>query len=119
MAINKQHLAQSKPTWTTSSSILSPIEDQTIIIQQIIVCNTTASAATFSIFLDNDGTTYDQTTALIYGYELGANDMMMFSFGQDAESGLYLTDVSGSLALKSDTASALTFTINGAIMVAG
>jgi len=119
MAINKRHLAQSRPADTSSVSIVSPIADQIIIIQQIIVCNSTAAAATFNIYLDNDGTTYGQATALYFGYSLAANTSIIISFSQDSESGLYLTNIAGNLAVSSGTASALTFTVNGAIMVAG
>jgi len=119
MAFIKEHLGQARPANTTAVSIVTPINDQIVIIQQIIVCNTTGSAATFRIFLDNDGTTYSEATALIYDYSLDANDMIEFSFGQDSISGLYMTNIAGNLAIRSGTASALTYTINGTIMVSG
>lgn len=119
MAINKQHLAQSRPANTSAASILSPIEDQIIIIQDIIICNTTTSSVYFRIFLDNDGTTYSEVTAIVYDHELAANDMMILSFGQDSSSGLYMNNPSGNLAIRSSTSLALTFTVNGAIMVSG
>lgn len=115
MALARKHLAQSRPTNTNATSVLTGISQQIVIIQEIIICNTTSSAATYRIFLDNDGTTYDQTTALVYDATIAANDMIIIPYAFSVDSGLYLTTSAGNLAVRSGTASALTFTVNGAI----
>ena len=115
MAFVRSHLAQSRPANTNAASILTGIDQQVVVIQQIIVCNQTASAATYRIFLDNDGTTYSEVTALFYDVSQAANSSSIIELGFSVDSGLYLTSSSGNLAIRSGTANALTFTVNGGI----
>lgn len=103
-------LAQTRPAGTSAVSVYSP--DDKAIIKQIIVCNTTSSAAAFSIYLDEDGTTYDQTTALYYAHNINANDTVPIVFAEE-EGWLPMNSSAGNLAIQTDTGSALTFTIIG------
>lgn len=103
-------LGQSRPANTTAVSIYSPAANVIGFIQRIHICNTTGSAATCRIFLDNDGTTYDQTTALEYDKSIGANNSLEFDYG---EQGMPMSDDSGNLAIRTDTNNALTFTVWG------
>ena len=114
MAFIPTHLGQSRPSGTTAASILAGAANKIELIQQIIIANNTASAANASVYLDNDGTTYDQTTCLLYSVSIPANSTLVMSFGSDWQSGLYLTGT-GNLAVQTGTGSALTFTINGGI----
>jgi len=88
-------------------SIFSPDRRDRFTIENIIICNTTASAATYRIFLDNDGSTYDATTAIAYDVSLAGNATDII------EVNLYMTDPAGNLAVRTGTGNALTFTVNG------
>ena len=70
--VNKQ-LAQIRPANTTAVSAYSPAANVRTEIKRIVICNTTGSAVTFQLFLDDNGTIYDQTTALFYDVSLAAD----------------------------------------------
>ena len=101
-------LAQSHPANTTAVSAYSPAVGVSVQITRVVICNTTGSGATFRIFLDNDGTTYDETTALFFDETLAANTSRLI------EAEWWLDNSDGNLAVRTDTNSALTFTFFGA-----
>ena len=76
MATKLKQLGQIRPANTTAVSLYSPGADTQTIIKSIIVCNTSGSSATFRIFVDDNGTTYDQATALFYDVALAANNTL-------------------------------------------
>ena len=100
-------LAQARPANTTEVSIYSPSKVDRYIVTHIVICNTTSSSATFRLFHDEDGTTYDETTALLWDISLAGNTSM--TFGCD----IYLNSPSANLAVKSGTGNALTYTVYG------
>jgi hypothetical protein len=108
MSIQEKQLGQLRPTDTTAASLYSPGSSTTWVAKSLIVCNTTGSAATFRIFHDEDGTTYDETTALYFDKSVPANDSIEVS--------LFLagSNSSGNVAARTDTANALNFTLYGA-----
>ncbi len=101
-------LAQSRPANTSAANLYSPAANRRAIVSTIIICNTTGSAAVASVFADVDGTTKDQTTALIYAKSVAANDRLELLF----EDGLEL-DEDGTIGIQSGTNDALTFTLLG------
>ncbi len=101
-------LAQLRPADTNAASLYSPPDNRAVELTKLVICNTTGSAATFRVFLDDNGTTYDQTTALIYDPEIGGN----LTWEQDLE-GWGMVDTTGNLAVRTGTADALTFTLFG------
>lgn len=107
--IREKQLGQLRPADTTAASLYSPA-GETAIIKSIVVCNTTASAAAFRIFLDDNGTTYDQTTALFYDANINANETV------EIDTYWPMNDSTGNLAVRTDTGSALTFTAFGAVI---
>ena len=76
-------------------------------IRSIVVCNTTGSASTFSIYLDDDGTTYDGTTQLFNDVDIAAGETIIIEgvFGMD--------DDTGNLAVQAGDADAVCFTVFG------
>lgn len=107
---NVRQLAQVRPPNTNAMSVLSAGIKRKVVVTSVVLCNTTTAAATFSIFLDKDGTTYDQTTALFYGITLAANTTEMIEF----RAGLPMDpQTAGNLAIQIGTSSAITFTFNG------
>ena len=108
MAIQEKQLGQLRPANTTAASLYSPAASTTAIIKTITVANNTGSAATYRIFMDDDGTTYDQSTALFYDISLAANSTDVL------DSFLAMNNSSGNLAVRVGTANAITFTAFGA-----
>ena len=104
--IQEMQLGQSRPSGTTAVSIYSPTSG-TWICKSIIVCNSSSSLARYSIYHDEDGTTYDETTALFFSVEIHANTTVMIDIFMAG------SDPSGNVAVQTDTADALTFTMYG------
>jgi len=103
----RKQLGQLRPPNTTATSIYSPPASTTTIITSLVICNTTGSSVKARVFIDDDGTTYDQSTALIYDPDIAANTTVEFS--------IYWTmnDDNGNLAVRTETNDALTFTVFG------
>jgi len=107
-SIQEQQLGQLRPANTTAASLYSPGTGITTIIKAITICNTSGGAVTFRIFLDNDGTTYDQTTALFYDIALAADTTIQI------DSYYAMNNSSGNLAVRTSSNDAITFTCFGA-----
>lgn len=105
---NSTLLAQSRPSGTSAVSAYAPLARIKALITQIVVCNTTGGSVNLSIYLDADGTTYDQTTALYYTVALAANSTLLIPF----TNGLPIANP-GNLAVQTSSANALTFSIIG------
>ena len=110
MAFQEKQLAQHRENSTNAVSIYSPGNSQTAIIKTITLCNTTGSAATFRLFLDDDGTTYDESTARYYDKSLdGKATLEINTFWA-------MNDPDGNLAFQNATANAITITVDGAVI---
>lgn len=101
-------LFQSRPSGTTAVSAFTasmPTE-----LTAIYVCNTTGSAVDFSIYHD-DGSTFDQTTALFYATALAANETRLITVSAD-NAGLLMRE-GDQIGVQSSAADALNFTAYG------
>ncbi len=107
MAHVLKQLGQSRPANTTAVSIYSPGASTETVIHNIVVSNTSASSAAYRICVDDNGTTYDETTAMFWDVSLGANSTDIL------ELKICMNNSTGNLSVRTDTASALTFTVNG------
>lgn len=107
MGLNYAQLGQSRPGDTSINSVYSPGAGVQAIIKRIVVCETAGGTAAFRICHDEDGTTYDETTAIYWDHAITANDTV----AEDVD--ICMGDANGNLAVRSDTPSALTFTIYG------
>lgn len=110
MAMQEQQLGQLRPANTSAASLYSPGSSETAIVYSIVVCNTSGADATYRIFHDDNGTTYDETTALFWDVTLTADssDILEMKVSMD--------DSSGNLAVRTDTANAITFTAYGVVI---
>ena len=108
MALQEKQLGQLRPANTTAASIYSPGAGVTAIIRNITVCNLTAVAVNFSIFHDDDGTTYDETTALFFVVRVEKNQTLQLT------AYAAMNNPAGNLAVKTETSSSLNFTVYGA-----
>jgi len=105
--IIKKQLAQARENSTDAVSVYTPPRGLTGVITGIRVCNTTSSPVKVRIFLDHDGTTYDESTALIYDMEVPANGII-----SDTDV-FHMNNQDGHLAYRSETANALTVSVTG------
>jgi len=107
-AIQEKQLGQARENSTNAVSVYSPAISVTAIIKSVVICNQSGAPATFRIFLDADGTTYDQTTALYYDSAIAAATTVQI------ETFWPMSDVAGNLAYRSSVSNALTISIFGA-----
>ncbi len=105
---NAQVLGQARPANGTAVSIYGPADRTKALIFGINIANTTSSSATYRLFIDEDGTTYDQSTALAYDVSIAANNQVLLEY----RDGLPIENP-GNLAIRVGTNSALTFTAYG------
>ena len=106
--IAESQLGQSRPpTGGTAVSAYSPGASTTAIIKSITVCNQSGVADTYRIFLDDDGTTYDATTALFFDVAIAADETHILSVYWPMD------DATGNLAVSAASNNAVTFTIFG------
>jgi len=108
MALQEKQLGQARPAGTSPVSIYSPGAGVTAIIKNITICNSTGVKTQFSIYHDDDGTTYDQTTALFFTVDIERNSTITLP------AFMAMNDASGNLAIQTATANALTFSVYGA-----
>lgn len=108
MDLQERQLGQLRPTNTSAASLYSPPALTTAIIKGLTICNTTSTPATFRVFNDDDGATYDETTALFFDAEIRGNTTVSVT-GFKA-----MNNSAGNFAVRTDTADALTFTLFGA-----
>lgn len=104
-----QLLGQSRPGNTTAVTIYSPDSGVHTRITRVIVCNTASTSQKFRIFLHNTGTTYDETTALFWDIVTPTDTTV------EIEGDWWMTNSSGNLAVRTDSASAFTFSIFGIV----
>jgi len=107
MAQNLKQLGQLRPSNTTAVSLYSPAASTETMVKSIIVANTSGVPAAYRIFNDDNGTTYDETTALFWDIVIAAVTTHTLEFN------LMMDDSTGNLAVRTDTNDALTFTCYG------
>lgn len=111
-----KQLGQLRPANTTAASIYSPDANvSSVEIQTIVVCNTGGATPNFRIFHDDNGTTYDETTALFWDEVMVANTTQIFSYPKG--SGILMDNTSGNIAVRTSANDAITFTIYGTEVV--
>jgi hypothetical protein len=107
MAHTIKQLGQARPTGITAESIYSPPADTESIIHNILIANTSGADATFRLFVDDNGTTYDEGTAIAWDILIEADTMVSIS------EKITMNNSSGNLAVRTSVVQALTFTVNG------
>ena len=105
-------LGQSRPSDTNNTAIyVASLKTE---ICRIIIANTTGSSATFRLFHDQGGSTYDESNALAFDVTIAANSIndnfQSFQMGNGIT--LAATD---SFGIRSSVANALTFSIYGVV----
>ena len=108
MAFQEQQIGQARENSTNAVSVYSPAASTTAVIKTIFVCNQSGASATFRLFVDDDGTTYDENTALYWDVSVPANYTLKI------ETFVAMNDQTGNIAYRSSVANALTITMFGA-----
>jgi hypothetical protein len=108
MTLQEKQLGQLKPANTTAASLYSPGAGVTAIVKSIWICNTTSATATFRIFVDDDGSTYDESTSLFWDVSLSGNTTI------ELNTFIALNNSTGNLGVRTSSANTLTFTAFGA-----
>lgn len=109
MAISGFQIAQVRPGVTTTVSAFTA--SMLTQVTRIVISNTTGTAANASVFHDDDGSTFDATTALLFAKSVPANDTITIE-AQSENSGIGIAK-NGQIGVQTGTASALTFTLYG------
>ena len=99
-------LGQLRPANTTAAAVYTKTAGRVVWLDKLFVCNNT-TAATCRVCLDANGSTYDQTTALYYDYNIADNTTLIIDIGA------YLETEGGSIGVRTSINDALTFTLFG------
>ena len=105
--ITEKQLGQLRPANTTAASLYSPAASTTWVAKTLIICNTTTALAKARVFHDEDGSTYDETTALFWDMEIDPGESAVI------DGLLSGSTAAGNVGVRTDTNSALTFTLYG------
>lgn len=106
--IQEKQLGQTRPSTTTAAGLYSPAASITWIAKSLVICNTSTSLAKARVFHDEDGSTYDETTAILWDIEIEPGESAFI------DSLLAGSTDAGNVGVRTDTANALTFTLYGA-----
>ena len=107
MAETYKQLGQLRQADTTATSVYSPSQGKMVIIKTIVIANTSGADATVRLFLDDDGTTYTEVTALAWDVLVPADSVVQFD-------GAYtMNNESGNFAYRTSVGDALTITLFG------
>lgn len=105
-----RQLGQLRPANTTPQTLYTPADGIIAKNVVVIVCNVSAGNANYSIYHDDNGTTYDQTTALHYGVQLTSGTA---ATPVSIDIPIHMDDDTGSIGVQTSVADALTFTAYG------
>ncbi len=114
MAFQEKQLGQARENSTNAVSVYSPGADTTTIIKGFDIVNTDTVSALVRVFVDDDGTTYDESTVISPGWDVsippnGSITRNCF---------IPMNNSSGNFAYRSSVANALTITVFGAEVTA-
>jgi hypothetical protein len=111
MDLQEKQLGQLRPADTTAASLYNPGANTTAVIKGLVICNTSSSNAKFRVFNDDDGTTYDETTALFFDAPIAPGQTL------EVDGFKAMNNSAGNFAVRTNTANAITFTLYGAEIV--
>jgi hypothetical protein len=106
----KRLFAQVRPSATTPQDAYTPQNDNIDhVLQYVHVANTTISTSTFSIYLPQLGTTYDDGTVLFRNIEIDAYSTIQIDMGREG----IVIPYGSTLGVRANTANSITFTLHG------
>lgn len=107
MAIDYTQLAQVRAATTANTDLYQsgPAETVQIFIK---ICNTTSAPALVRVFHDQNGTTYDETTALVWDMKILPGALLELDH-------IFFNNAAGHIAYRTSVANALTATVYGVV----
>lgn len=112
MAFQEKQLGQARENSTNAVSVYSPGAAVTGIIREIWLANVTDAAAKYSLYCDDDGTTYSEATCLAMEQTLEAYESRRIPCW------IPMFQNAGNFAYKNGTANAIVCTLFGAEITA-
>ena len=103
-----KQLAQEELT-NSATSIYSPGTDEEVEITAIYISNRDGKDRWFNMWHDEDGTTYDDTTALFVEVDIPGDSTLVI------EDPIYLNNAAGNLAMEAEANNDMTVTIYGKV----
>jgi len=100
-------LAQARFANTTPASIYQSSSGQQVQVF-VKICNVSSAEVLLRFFHDTDGTTFDESTAIVWDMELPPGYTLELDH-------IFIDNPAGNLAYRTSVASALTVTVYGAI----
>ena len=101
----RKQLAQAELT-TTATSLYTPNTNVETVITSIVITATSSQNRWISIFHDDDGTTYDDTTVLIDEQDISSSETFIY------DNEIYMNGA-GNLAFEAEQSNIFTATIYG------
>lgn len=99
-------LGQLRPANTTAASIYTVGASTIGVSKQIIITNVSNNTAKYRVFLDNSGSTYDETTSIAWDVSLPKGSYDVIDVWQPLAA-------TGTVGVRTSIASALNFTVSG------
>lgn len=101
-------LGQVRPSGTSAVSLYQPPADTDTIVSMIKCCNVNdTQSASVSVYLDDDGSTFDVTTALHYQVSVAPGETF------EITGTITLNNPDGAIGVQTSIANAITFTVFG------
>lgn len=91
----------------------TPNDTTRAIVKTMVVCNTTGSATTYSVWVNQAGTATGDEFAHYKTFPLAANATDVHTFAGDSETGIILFGSNASIIVAAAVASAVNFTLYG------
>lgn len=107
MGLEKQ-LAQKRENGTSAVSVYAPVASINARIDQIIVANTAATQIKVRIFLDANGSTFDESTAIAWDIPIDVGSVLVLPVSSHITG-----NTRGNFGYRTDTANGATITIDG------
>lgn len=108
----KRVLGQVRPAGTSNTTLYAPNAGFIGSVLKLYVCNNTGGAVACRVFVDEDGTTFDESTAIAWDKSVGANDFIVIE-GLVVTGKKHSIASGGAIGVRSATGNALTFTAFG------
>jgi len=102
-----KQLGQARENSTSAVSVYSPPASTETVIKSILIANTSGADAIIRMFVDDDGTTYDESTTIAWDVNIPADTVW------DREVTICMNNSAGNFAYRSSVANALTITLFG------
>lgn len=103
----EEYLTTAVPIGTTAGSLYSPATGEQVYLTRIWIANTDTGVQQYSLYFDNDGTSYTTSTAIASLVTLDAGA------GEYVDINIPMKNSAGNFGVKSSKGSAFTFTLFG------